>query len=779
MRAIDSGAAVRILVGLWAGVLVMAATAAEPARKATGIDKRELWTTGNLHGTPEPPSPYQTENAFPKVRFVEPLSVGVVPGTNRFGVGTRPGKIYTFEIRPDVAAADLLLDIEKSTYGIAFHPKFAENGYLFVTYIDPPLGEKGSRVSRFTVRRNDAGKLTCDRASEKVIFEWPFGGHNGGCIRFGSDGMLYLATGDGSGIADGLETGQKIDDVLGSILRIDVDREDDGRAYAIPADNPFVTHEGARGEIWSFGHRQVWKFAFDQPTKQLWACEVGQDLWEMVYLIRRGGNYGWSVREGRHPFRPQRPTGPAPIEEPIAEQPHSDFRSITGGYVYRGSQRPELAGAYIYGDYDSGKLWMLRYDGPADGRGGRVTEHRELADTQLRVVEFAQDPAGEVYVVDFVGGGFHKLVPAPSADPTKPFPQKLSQTGLFSSTKDHTPAKGLIPYSVNAQLWSDGAEKERFLALPGDSQIELDDVFYPHGPEYPDPGWRFPDGTALVKTFSLDLKAGDPASRRRLETRVLQYRKMPGNDDEYGAQFWFGYTYVWNDEQTDAELLGPTGLDREFAIADKSLPEGKRTVNWRFPSRSECALCHTMAAKYALGVTTLQLNKDHLYHGASGEEVIANQLTTLEHLGVFTAPLPKRPEELPRLADYHDPKQDLHLRARSYLHANCAHCHRKWGGGNAEFELHASSPLSTLGVVNTPAGQGTFNLSDPKVLVPGDPARSLVLHRMELTGLGRMPHVASRVVDRQGVDLVREWLTALRDEQLLAQPGAIHPRLPK
>jgi uncharacterized repeat protein (TIGR03806 family) len=775
MRAIGNGAAARTLMGLWVGVLATTTAATEPVRKPWGIEKRDLWTTGNLQGTPEPPSPYQTENAFPKVRFVEPLSVGVVPATNRFGVGTRPGKIYTFEIRPDVEQANLLLDLEKSTYGIAFHPQFAENGYLFVTYIDPPLGDKGSRLSRFTVRKDERGQLVAERSSEKLILEWPFGGHNGGCIRFGPDGMLYLATGDGSGIADGLETGQKIDDLLGSILRIDVDHADGERAYAIPADNPFVTREGARGEIWSFGHRQVWKFAFDQPTKQLWACEVGQDLWEMVYLIRRGGNYGWSVREGRHPFRPQRPIGPAPLEEPIAEQPHSDFRSITGGYVYRGSARPELTGAYIYGDYDSGKLWMLRYDGPPAG-GGRVTEHRELADTQLRIVEFAQDPSGEVYAVDFVGGGFHKLVPAPPIDTSKPFPQKLSETGLFASTKDHTPAQGLIPYSVNAQLWSDGAEKERFLALPGDSQIELDDVVYPHGQEYPDPGWRFPDGTALVKTFSLDLKPGEPASRRRLETRVLQYRKMPGNDDEYGAQFWFGYTYVWNDEQTDAELLGPAGLDREFVVVDKSLAEGKRIVNWRFPSRSECALCHTMAAKYALGVTTLQLNKDHVYHDAGGGTV-ANQLATLEHLGIFTAPLPQRPEKLPRLVDDRDPKQDLHLRARSYLHANCAHCHRKWGGGNAEFELHASSPLTALGVVNTAPGQGTFNLPEPKVLVPGDPARSLVLRRMELTGLGRMPHIASRVVDRHGVKLIREWLAALRDEQLLTRPGAVNPRL--
>jgi mono/diheme cytochrome c family protein len=182
-----------------------------------------------------------------------------------------------------------------------------------------------------------------------------------------------------------------------------------------------------------------------------------------------------------------------------------------------------------------------------------------------------------------------------------------------------------------------------------------------------------------------------------------------------------------------------------------------------------------MAAKYALGVTTSQMNKDHLYHTPSGD-TIANQLATLEHLGIFTSPLPKQPDELPRLADPHDAKVDLNLRARSYLHANCAHCHRKWGGGNAEFELHASWPLTKLAVVNTPPGQGKFNLADPKVLVPGDPSRSMILHRMELMGLGRMPHVASRVVDRAGADLLREWLASLKTEEQLARPGVINPR---
>jgi hypothetical protein len=156
--------------------------------------------------------------------------------------------------------------------------------------------------------------------------------------------------------------------------------------------------------------------------------------------------------------------------------------------------------------------------------------------------------------------------------------------------------------------------------------------------------------------------------------------------------------------------------------------------------------------------------------------VIANQLATLSHLGVFKEKLAKRPAELPRLADYQDQSQDLHLRARAYLHSNCAHCHRKWGGGNAEFELHANWPLTGLKVLATPPGQGGFGLADPRIIVPGDPQRSMILHRMQLTTLGRMPHIASRVVDQAGVDLLRQWLASLKEEQLLERPGAVNPR---
>jgi uncharacterized repeat protein (TIGR03806 family) len=719
-----------------------------PADKPAGIDKRVPWTTSKVKGSPEPPLLYRTEVAFPKLKFTEPLDMAPIPGSNRLAIAERWGRLFTFVNDRQTPKADLLLDLNKQQiYALTFHPQFDKHPYVYVTYIVKNDDPAGTHISRFTVS-GDPPKA--DPASEKVVFEWPSGGHNAGCLKFGPDGKLYIATGDGSGIADELQTGQNLGDLLSSVLRIDVDHPDPGRNYGIPKDNPFVDRKGARPEIWAYGVRQPWKMSFDRATGDLWAGEVGQDLWESILKIEKGGNYGWSVMEGTHPFRPERAKGPTPILPPVAEHPHSDFRSITGGYVYHGKRLPELAGAYVYGDFDTGRVWGLRHDGK------KVTWRQEMTRTTHRIVSWGEDQEGELYYLDFVLGRVHRLGPAPPAAPTAPFPTKLSETGLFASTKDHKPAPGLIPYTVSAALWSDGAAKERFLALPGERKIEFDAVVYPQPAPGSLPGWHFPGGTVLVKTFILETERGNPASRRRLETRLLHYQYM-GGTEEYGDQYWRGYTYVWNDEQTDAELADAAGLDRTFTIKDPAAPGGERKQTWHFPSRAECTLCHTMAAKYALGVNTLQMNRDFDY----GDGRAANQLRTLEHLGVFTKPLPKPPEELPRLVDYEDASQPLEARARAYLHANCSHCHRKWGGGNAAFQVLQTLDLKDTGTIDTKPGQGTFGLEDPRILVPGDPGRSLLLHRMKILGLGRMPHVASLVVDEKGVKLIEDWIKGL------------------
>jgi len=719
------------------------ASAAE--RKASGLDKREPWTTSKIVGSPEPPNPYTVKKVFPKVSFFEALEIVAIPGQKAWLVAERPGKVYALDMDPAKAEKKLILDVKHTIYGAVLHPKFADNGYLYLAEV--PDGSKetpdGTRLVRYTIDRKT---MTGDATTAKTIFTWPNGGHNGGCMRFGPDGMLYLSTGDGSGIADTLETGQNLGTFLGKILRLDVDKPDAGKGYSVPKDNPFAGTKDARGEIWAYGIRQSWKISFDTATGDLWAGEIGQDLWESVYLIQKGGNYGWSVNEGSHAFRPERKKGPTPILKPIVEHHHTEARSITGGFVYHGKKHAALKGAYIYGDFDTGRVWMLRYDKKTE----KVTEHKELAKTNLRIVAWAQDHDGEVYTLNFIDGSIHQLELAPKVEPVGEFPRKLSQTGLFSDTARHTPAKGLIPYSVNSELWSDGATKERFIAVPGNGQIEFETLTYPQPAPGSVPGWRFPNGTVTVKTFFLETA---PGVKRRLETRIFVVSVL-GGTEEYGDQVWNGYTYIWNDDQTDAELADKNGVDREYTIKTAA---GEKKQKWHFPSRAECNMCHTVTAKYALGVNTAQMNRDHDYNG-----VVANQLATLDHIGLFTKKLPAAPDKLAKLADYRDEKASIEDRARGYLQANCSHCHRKWGGGNAEFQLLNTLPVKELGVIDVKPGQGTFDLKDPRILVPGDPKRSMLYHRMTLTGLGRMPHIASNVVDEPAVKLIEEWIKGMK-----------------
>jgi uncharacterized repeat protein (TIGR03806 family) len=770
----------RVVAGLVGGVVLLAgwqrvAADKEPARKAFGLDKRVPWTTSKVVGSPEPPPPYKTRRAFAKLTFEEPLDLTYAPGTNRLFVAQRWGKIYSFVNNQDVNRADLALEfkgakdskgepMKQVIYAFTVHPKFKDNGYIYVTWIPNPENEglaNGSRVSRFTAKGEPP---VVDMASEKVIFEWPNGGHNGGCLKFGPDGYLYIVTGDGSGIADEHNIGQNLGSIHAKLLRIDADHPEQGTAgakknYSIPKDNPFVGAPGARPEIYAYGLRQLWRFSFDRNTGNLWGGEVGQDLWEMIYNVKKGGNYGWSVMEGTHDFRPERKKGPTPILKPVVEHPHSDFRSITGGFVYRGKRLAELAGNYIYGDFDTGRVWTFLPVKAGEAKDASTPDtsaqgHRELARTTYRIVSFGEDASGEVYFVDFTGGGIHELVKDNKRDESAKFPRKLSETGIFTSTKDHKVAPGVIPYSVNAQLWGDHAWKERFIAIPGDGQIGFDEITYPQPSPGAPPGWRFPDGTVLVKTFGMEMERGNPKSNKRLETRLLHFQQFPGTQ-EYGDQYWRGYTYVWNDDQTDADLLDEKGADKllRIKVGDTFVEQ-----NYRFPSRAECTLCHTNAAKFALGVSTMQMNRDHDYNG-----VLANQLATLEHIGLFTKKLPAEPAQLPKLANFRDEKLPLEMRARSYLQSNCAHCHMKWGGGNAEFKLLSTLPIKDMGIVNVPAAHGTFGIDGAKLLVPGHPEKSILHYRIAKTGLGRMPHIGSRVVDEQAVRLVHDWIKNLPD----------------
>ena len=326
------------------------------------------------------------------------------PGSDRLFVGEQAGVLYSFANRPD-ATADLFCDLRKeiksihllpqakeieAVYGLAFHPKFETNRQCFVCYTlrGKNRGQRnltdGTRVSRFTVTRTNPPRI--DASSEEIVLSFLQGGHNGGDLHFGPDGMLYISTGDAGdpNPPDPFNTGQDISDLLSSVLRIDVDRKDETQNYAIPGDNPFIGVKNARPEVWAYGFRNPWRMSFDRQTGALFVGDVGWELWEMIHRVEKGGNYGWSAMEGPQPIKPER-VGPTPIQPPLIELPHTLACSITGGLVYRGEKFPELQGAYIFGDWETRRLWAARFE------GDRTREMTEIARPSVRIVAFGAD----------------------------------------------------------------------------------------------------------------------------------------------------------------------------------------------------------------------------------------------------------------------------------------------------------------------------------------------------------------------------------------------------
>ncbi|MBI3865438.1 MAG: PQQ-dependent sugar dehydrogenase [Planctomycetia bacterium] len=760
--------------------------ASDGSNRPFGIEKRVAWTTSRFRGTPDPPLPYRAERIFPRIHFKNPTVLTNAPGTDRFFVAEQVGPIFSIAGEPDPAKADPFLDCTtlvprlnrerkedlafEAVYGVAFHPQFATNRYCYVCYVvrykDGQLGQhpEGTRVSRFTVSRSDPP--VCDPASEKLIVSWLQGGHNGGCLKFGPEGFLYISSGDGGPAfpPDPLKAGQDVSNLLSSILRIDVDHESAGLAYTIPRDNPFVELAGARGEIWAYGLRNPWKMTFDRKTGGLWTGDVGWELWEMVYRVHKADNFGWSLYEGPQAVHTERPRGPTPIVPATVAIPHTDGASVTGGYVYRGKKFPQLVGTYVFGDWETRRIWGVNADAE------NVGPKHEIMDPTVRIVDFGEDNAGELYLLDYDAGTIHSVVENVVRAESHPFPRRLSETGIFESVAEVRPASGVLPYSINAEQWADGAVSQRWVGVPGTGTIR----FYESAQAIPGSMFNrkldFPTDGVVVKTFSLPAeRAGAPA--RRVETQVLHY---DGRD-------WRGYTYEWNDQQTDAVLVEGEGKTSVLRVADAAAPNGSKQQAWRFPSRTECLRCHNPWSDYALAFNVAQLNR----RGKFGD-IEDNQMRTFRHIGLVAdspgappagdskaANPPQKPvDALPKFVDPYDSQADLGQRARTYLHLNCGHCHRNGGGGSAYVHLLYELPLKETRLLGMRPTQGTFGIHDAKIVAPGDPFGSVLYFRMAKLGPGHMPYIGSSVIDQQGLALIHDWIRQLPprpDDQTLLE----------
>jgi len=345
--------------------------------------------------------------AFPELTFSRPLDIQHAgDGTNRLFVVEQGGVISVFPNDPEVESANVFLDItsrvndsgnEEGLLGLAFHPNYENNGYFYVNYT--ASGPRRTVISRFQVSQNNPDEADSGSEVELFSFNQPQSNHNGGHLAFGPDGYLYIASGDGGGGGDPGNNGQDRTNLLGAILRIDVDNPQNGNQYGIPGDNPFVNNEeGYAEEIFAWGLRNPWRFSFDAETGDLWAADVGQSDREAIHIIENGLNYGWNIIEGSICYPPGSACDKEGLELPIFEYDHSrGDRSVTGGFVYRGSAFEQLQGLYIYGDFISGRIWALDFSDLEN------PVNTELINADFNIASFGVDENNEIYIAAFDG----------------------------------------------------------------------------------------------------------------------------------------------------------------------------------------------------------------------------------------------------------------------------------------------------------------------------------------------------------------------------------------
>lgn len=653
--------------------------------------------------------------AFPQLPLLSSLvDLMQAPGSDRWYAVTQSGRIYWFDNSPAASRLNLLIDLstvvrnsgEMGLLGLAFHPNFATNHELYVSYNDNRNNGR-STFSRFLA--NGTNQINIGTEQMILTIDQPAANHNGGHIVFGPDGMLYIGMGDGGGSGDPYHNGQNLQTLLGAMLRINVTNTP---TYTIPADNPFVGNPNARPEIYAYGLRNPWRFSFDKQTGALWLADVGQGNLEEIDIVTKGGNYGWPIMEGSQCYQGTT-CNRSGLQLPVTEYTHDGGDcSVTGGFVYRGAQSAVLSGRYLYGDFCTGRLRSTLLD---------ETQHyvtKELLLSGMNISGFGEDSQGEIYALNYSGsrGANIYRVVSDGAGATSTIPEKLSDTGCYESTAQKTMSKGVVPYLGKAALWSDGADKSRLFAIPKNRKIEVQD----------DGDFEFPVGTVLIKNFM--------SGARYLETRLFM-RHQNG---------WGGYSYEWLPDGSDAVLL----------------EEGKTIDAGDFmhtiPSRGQCFECHTSTARLSLGIEASQLNSNYTY--STGKTDIQN--AALYKAGYLN--LNPASRHITPMAEVTDATADLAVRARSYLHANCSGCHRP-GGPVSHFDLRIQTAFAQSGTCNTPPVLGNLGIPDARLIAPGDASRSVLLQRMLTLGENRMPPLATHVVDTAGTDVVAQWINALEN----------------
>ena len=732
---------------------------------------------------------WDVEVVYPNLAFTDPVSMLELPDQSGFYIAGKPGYIWKISNDNNTNQKTTVLnfsdvvdtDGDSGLMNAILHPEFGQagspnRGYIYVLYRYHPNGNLPGcgddamiRLSRFN--KSD-GSESFDRNSEYVhiqLFDthcW----HNGGGMFFDEDGFMFVTIGDAGGANDQYNTAQQIDQsLLGGLLKIDLTQNaarshpirrqpvdpaskpaslpnSFTQGYYIPNDNPWLDASGGiLEEFYSLGLRSPHRATYDEPTGQIWIGDVGQGAREEISVAVKGGNFQWPYKEGSINGPKAKPSPLIGVDRaPIFDYNHSVGNSVIGGFVYRGSKfASSLGGKYIFGDHGVRNVWTLNPNNgevvflvnvPAFGVGSKSG-----------ISSFHTDSNGEVYILklygtDQDGGKIYRLkqdvaVPDP--------PQFLSQTGAFSNLNTLTPSSGIIPYTVNTPLWSDGASKKRWIAVPnnGSHNTSSEQITFSENGE-----WQFPPGTVFIKHFELPINESNPSITAKVETRFIVIT------EDGGA---YGVTYKWNDAGTDAELL-TSGDSKTFTITRTNGTQYSQV--WDYPSRTDCNTCHNANANFVLGVKTRQLNGNLTY--PSG--VTDNQLNTWQSLGLFSNGFnASEISSFPKLVPLTDNGASLEAKVRSYLDANCAHCHRP-NGVEGAFDARFSTPLASQNLINT-IGVSRNTPNGSIIVKPKDPGGSELWVRDNSLAGNAMPPLAKSIVDDTYINVLTDWINGLEE----------------
>ncbi len=701
---------------------------------------------------------YEFEEAFPNITnmFLAPVQV-LNDGTNDLiYVVDKPGIIWSFPNDPNVEESQVvqLLDIreevrdnhEQGFISMAFHPEFTLNGFAYIYYIEGENDEPSSGgkfddgvLQRITLNSTSAPTSVIDGSRVDVLRVPQVGNdHKGGKMEFHPEnGLFFMSFGDGAYAATAGDpvdptdprknnAAQETDNLLGTFIRIEMLATPvNGRYYSVPSDNPFVGDPAILDEIWSYGHRNPWRWSFQQTAPfTLWETEVGQAGFEEVNIIQAGKNYGWPICEGEN-HRGQA-GGDAQIdrsctndlEGPIEGYFHSTGSvSIIGGVVYNGNALPGLKGKFLFGDYISKNIWTLE-----EG------ENKALLSDGFpsNIVSFGTDLSGDdvlvsTYGLEFGVSGIYRIVDRDAAAAV--IPSKLSETGIFADMEEQFPVSGVIEYQVNAQPWLDGAKLRFFISIPNDESVTFSQNEL----------WSLPIGSVLVKHSDIDVS---PSEVKPFETSIL-FRQEDG---------WEAANYRWNLDSSEANLVTTTQVESITEYVDGLSVQTDRTVR----AGGECSSCHTgLGGKDPRGLKTRQLNRDFLYGNIS-----ENQLDLFNQLSLFSQPI-SAASNYPSYVDPANLSAETDERARVYLDINCSSCH-----AGSLMNLTYGTALQDMDIMNRRLAGNQFRM------LPFDHTRS-VLHSFQVSNNNRMPRGTNRT-NPIADELFKLWIDA-NDADVVSQ----------